>query len=207
MSADHARALDAVWGSLRPVTGDKLAQLASWKERLTDERLAAVDLNHGRAVYAKTCQRCHQLFDAGAAVGPGLTGSNRADLDYLRNLIDPSAEIPADYRAEIVATVDGRILTGVIARRLRTAGPLDRDRPARARQGRHRGAADGSQLPHARGPAGRPHRGGGRRPRGLPRQRLPGRAPPAPRRGGRVLRREDPDRLDGDPSSGRSRTA
>ena len=136
MSADHARALDAVWGSLRPVTGDKLAQLAGWKERLTDERLAAADRNHGRAVYAKTCQRCHQLFDAGAAVGPGLTGSNRADLDYLlRNLIDPSAEIPADYRAEIVATVDGRILTGVIAREtsellvLSTeTGPLELDK-------------------------------------------------------------------------------
>ncbi len=117
MSADHARVLDRVWGSLRPVTEDKLAQLERWKGLLTAEWLAEADLHAGRAVYARTCQRCHTLFDAGAEVGPGLTGSNRADLDYLlRNLVDPSAEIPADYRAEIVATVDGRILTGVLSR-------------------------------------------------------------------------------------------
>ena len=70
----------------------------------------------GRAVFARTCQQCHTLFDAGRKVGPDLTGSNRADLDYvLANVLDPSALIGNDYQAHVVATTDGRVLTGLIS--------------------------------------------------------------------------------------------
>ena len=109
--------LNEVWGTLRPLGLDRVQQVADWKQVLTTQRLAEADLNHGRAVYAKTCQRCHVLYGIGETVGPELTGSNRTDLDYLlRNLIDPSAEIPADYRATIVATHEGRIVNGVLLR-------------------------------------------------------------------------------------------
>ena len=48
-------------------------------------------------------------------VGPDLTGSNRADLDYvLSNVLDPSALIGRDYLAHTIATEDGRVLTGII---------------------------------------------------------------------------------------------
>ena len=50
----------------------------------------APDRMLGRAVFARTCQQCHTLFDIGRKVGPDLTGSNRADLDYvLANVLDP----------------------------------------------------------------------------------------------------------------------
>ena len=66
-------------------------------------------------MFAKTCQQCHVLFGTGGNVGPELTGSNRADLDYLlSNVYDPSALIGKDYQAHVVATRDGRILTGII---------------------------------------------------------------------------------------------
>ena len=69
----------------------------------------------GRAVFAKTCQQCHTLFGVGGNIGPELTGSNRADLDYLlSNVLDPSALIGKDYQAHVVATADGRVLTGII---------------------------------------------------------------------------------------------
>jgi putative heme-binding domain-containing protein len=69
----------------------------------------------GRAVFAKTCAQCHKLFGVGGDVGPELTGSNRADLDYvLSNVLDPSALIGKDYLAHVVATADGRVLTGII---------------------------------------------------------------------------------------------
>ena len=75
----------------------------------------APDLTLGRAVFAKTCQQCHTLFGAGGKVGPDLTGSNRADLDYvLSNVLDPSALIGKDYLAHVVATTDGRVLTGIV---------------------------------------------------------------------------------------------
>ncbi len=69
----------------------------------------------GRAVFAKTCAQCHVLFGTGGNVGPELTGSNRGDLDYLlANVYDPSALIGKDYQAHVVATKDGRVLTGIV---------------------------------------------------------------------------------------------
>ena len=56
----------------------------------------------------RTCANCHTLFDAGGKIGPELTGSNRADLDYiLSNVLDPSALIGKDYTAHVIATRKG----------------------------------------------------------------------------------------------------
>jgi putative heme-binding domain-containing protein len=69
----------------------------------------------GRAVFSRTCQQCHTLFGSGGKVGPDLTGSNRADLDYLlENIVDPNAVIPNDYRTWTVETKDDRVITGVM---------------------------------------------------------------------------------------------
>ncbi len=82
---------------------------------LTAKHREPPDPSLGRAVYAKVCQQCHTLFGVGGQVGPDLTGSNRADLDYLlSNVLDPSALIGKDYQAHVVATADGRVLTGII---------------------------------------------------------------------------------------------
>lgn len=55
------------------------------------------------------------------AIGPDITGSNRADLDsILATIVDPSAEIGHGYRMQVVATTDGRVLTGLIAERTAT---------------------------------------------------------------------------------------
>ena len=57
--------------------------------------------------------QCHTLFGEGGKVGPDLTGSNRANLDYaLMNILDPSAVIAKEYRPTIVITTDGRVITG-----------------------------------------------------------------------------------------------
>ena len=82
---------------------------------LTSKPAHAPDPSLGRAVFAKVCQQCHTLFGVGGKVGPDLTGSNRADLDYvLSNVLDPSALIGKDYLAHVIATTDGRVLTGII---------------------------------------------------------------------------------------------
>jgi putative heme-binding domain-containing protein len=73
---------------------------------------------NGRAVFAKTCQQCHKLFGEGGTIGPDLTGSNRADLDYiLSNVIDPSSEVGRDYRMSVVRTADERVITGIVVER------------------------------------------------------------------------------------------
>jgi putative heme-binding domain-containing protein len=56
------------------------------------------------------------LYGTGGKIGPDLTGSNRANLDYiLLNSIDPSYDVPQGYKMVIIHTVDGRVLNGVIA--------------------------------------------------------------------------------------------
>ncbi len=111
LNAEIAR----VWGTARETTGDRAKLIAVYKKMLTSRPGLAPDPFLGRAVFAKTCQQCHTLFGTGGQVGPDLTGSNRADLDYvLANVLDSSALIGKDYIAHAIATNDGRVLTGII---------------------------------------------------------------------------------------------
>ena len=107
--------LEKVWGSFRPTSKDKAARIAEFKRHVAPDRLRNADAVQGRVVFVKTCASCHKLFGEGRAVGPELTGSQRANVDYLlENLIDPNAVIGRDYQMSIIATADGRVLTGII---------------------------------------------------------------------------------------------
>ncbi len=113
--ADLDRSLTAVWGVSRDTAENVVADIAKWKGVLTPERLSSASAGRGRATFAKTCAVCHVLYDEGRRVGPELTGSNRADLDYiLRNILDPNAEIGHDYQLTIVETNDGRTAAGIV---------------------------------------------------------------------------------------------
>ena len=110
--------LQKVWGVVRSTLPQKQEQLSRYKALLTPEYVKIADLRNGRLVFSKTCQQCHVLFGEGNKIGPDLTGSNRANLDYiLSNILDPSAEIGQDYRMSVVATNAGRVITGIIVER------------------------------------------------------------------------------------------
>jgi len=112
---DLARQVTDVWGTVRDSAADKLLQMAEYKKLLTGTPPEPLDPAHGRAIFAKTCQQCHTLFGAGAKIGPDLTGSNRASLDYLlSNVVDPSAVMAKEYIPHVIATDDGRVITGII---------------------------------------------------------------------------------------------
>jgi putative membrane-bound dehydrogenase-like protein len=107
--------LGKVWGTVRTTAADKQKLIAEHKARLTPQALAAARLSHGRATYHKTCGSCHKLFGEGGAIGPDLTGSNRANLDYiLENMLDPSAVVGRDYQMTLILTTGGRSLSGLI---------------------------------------------------------------------------------------------
>jgi putative membrane-bound dehydrogenase-like protein len=113
--ADVDSRIKKVWGSVRETTADRARNIARYKAMLRSKPSRDPDPSLGRAVFAKTCQQCHTLFEVGAKVGPDLTGSNRADLDYvLSNVLDPSALIGRDYLAHTIGLEDGRVLTGLI---------------------------------------------------------------------------------------------
>jgi putative heme-binding domain-containing protein len=106
-----------VWGISRDSTADKKAEIDKYKKIYWLGGSSPGDSSRGRAVFTRTCQQCHTLFGVGGKVGPDLTGSNRADLDYiLQNIVDPNAVIPNEYRASNLETKDGRSITAIITR-------------------------------------------------------------------------------------------
>ncbi|MBI4623855.1 MAG: c-type cytochrome [Verrucomicrobia bacterium] len=130
LTAFHARqirgfrdaALDAklvdVWGAFRDSPADKTALIAQWKGRLTPAALAGANLSKGRALFTQACAACHRLYGEGASLGPDLTGSGRAELDYLlQNLADPGAVVAKDYQLSFLTMKDGRVLSGMIRSR------------------------------------------------------------------------------------------
>jgi putative membrane-bound dehydrogenase-like protein len=120
--ADLDKRLGDVWGTVRVTPADRLKMIADYKRKLTTKTPDKPDVAVGRAVFAKTCQQCHMLFGVGGKVGPDITGSNRANLDYLlENILDPSAVIPKEYAASIVALADGRVVTGIVKNATPTA--------------------------------------------------------------------------------------
>jgi putative heme-binding domain-containing protein len=112
---DVDKMLNEIWGTVRSTAEDKAQLIAHYRELITKEPTQKPDMALGRAVYAKTCQQCHTLYGVGATIGPDLTGSNRADIDYLlTNVVDPGALIAKEYRSTLLVTVDGRVITGLV---------------------------------------------------------------------------------------------
>ena len=107
--------LEAVWGSIRATSNEKAPLIARYKELLASNQSPAADTGRGRMVFNRTCHQCHRLFDSGGDVGPDLTGSDRANPDYiLENVLDPSAAVAREYTLTNIATTDGRLVSGII---------------------------------------------------------------------------------------------
>jgi putative heme-binding domain-containing protein len=118
---DLEKRIGQVWGLVRTTPAERTKLIAEWKQKIIYYP-ADPDPSFGRAVFAKTCQQCHTLYGIGGKVGPDITGSNRANLDYLlENVLDPSAVIPNDYRATLIELKDGRVVTGIIRGETATA--------------------------------------------------------------------------------------
>lgn len=112
--------LEKIWGVARESGEDKLKEIAKYKTLLGAG--PAGEPARGRAVFTRTCQQCHLLFGEGGKIGPDITGSNRADLDYLlQNILDPNAVIPNDYRTSTLETKDDRSITGIVTKQDGTA--------------------------------------------------------------------------------------
>ena len=104
------------WGPITQLAADKKTEMENFKRLLTNDVLAKASVSHGRAIFERTCTACHTLYGAGGNIGPDLTGSNRANLDYiLTEIINPSEVMQESYQLVIVTTRDGRTLSGIVA--------------------------------------------------------------------------------------------
>lgn len=128
LSAFHARQIRAfndealtkqltdAWGELRDSSADKKQLIEKLKGDLKPDVLKQADLSNGRMLFTAVCGVCHMMYGLGGKIGPDLTGSGRANLDYLlENIADPSGVVSADFRMSVLTLKDGRILSGVIA--------------------------------------------------------------------------------------------
>jgi putative membrane-bound dehydrogenase-like protein len=103
-----------VWGRVRATPDEKKKRIAEIRAMVEASGAPPPDRARGREVFSRTCEQCHTLFGTGGKVGPDLTGSNRADLDYLlSNVVDPNAVVGKDYLATMVWLKDGRLVTGI----------------------------------------------------------------------------------------------
>lgn len=79
------------------------------------------DPARGEAIFRRdelTCLKCHAIAGAGGLVGPGLEsiGASAPDDYLLDSLLEPNKAVKENYHSTIVATDDGRIITGIQVR-------------------------------------------------------------------------------------------
>jgi putative heme-binding domain-containing protein len=107
----------------------KAAEEAKAKIAKREPLLQGGDAERGRAVFfgAKVaCGKCHAVGVEGGRVGPDLTkiGAIRAGRDLLESILAPSSTFAQGYDAYAVATTDGDVLSGLIARQTSDAVTL-----------------------------------------------------------------------------------
>jgi len=103
-----------IWGApLDELSNDQRASYDKYRALLTDQAVAGASAVKGRVLFNRTCAPCHKMYNEGGALGPDITGSNRANVDYLlSNVLNPSDEIQDDYRMVVITSRDGRTYVG-----------------------------------------------------------------------------------------------
>jgi putative membrane-bound dehydrogenase-like protein len=110
---DLAEQVRKQWGTLREERNPAREQVISQLRGLLREQPG--DPFSGEEVFKKVCAQCHRIYGEGQDVGPDLTANGRNDFEQLlSNVLDPSLVIGAAYQATIVATTDGRVVTGLL---------------------------------------------------------------------------------------------
>jgi len=73
------------------------------------------DRERGAAVFKKSCAACHKLADVGTPVGPDLSAlTDRSPQSLLVAILDPNRAVEAKFLNYVIATTDGRSLTGML---------------------------------------------------------------------------------------------
>jgi putative membrane-bound dehydrogenase-like protein len=107
--------IKSAWGDMNAPKADMAQRVKKYQDLLTPAALAKGNATTGKSIFMATCGACHKLFGEGQNVGPDITGSNRADLNYLlENVLDPNAVIGKDYQLNVFNMKDGRVMSGVI---------------------------------------------------------------------------------------------
>jgi putative heme-binding domain-containing protein len=117
--------------SLRTRAEAVFAQQSQPRQAVVDAYRSALgmkgDPTSGSAVFKKLCASCHRLGNEGVEVGPDLaTLTDKSPESLLVAVLDPNRAFETKYAAFAIATVDGRVLNGLISSESATAVTLRR---------------------------------------------------------------------------------
>ena len=105
-----------IYGKTQKQSDSKKEIMAKYSALLDLPEASEADPKLGRKVFKNVCGTCHQMYGEGGILGPDLTGSNRANREYiLLNIIDPNFDVPDGYKMIILKTKNNRVLAGTIA--------------------------------------------------------------------------------------------
>ncbi len=98
-----------------PAEDDRLGRLIA--SRAVGFRRIIPDPAEGAKVFEKGCAACHRVEGKGGKVGPDLDGAGERGLErLLEDLLDPNRNLDPAFRASIVRTKDGRVISGLLLR-------------------------------------------------------------------------------------------
>jgi putative membrane-bound dehydrogenase-like protein len=101
-----------IWGPVEANAVEDKAY-ARYRGLLNDTAMKTANVQNGHGLFLRTCGPCHKMYGEGGDVGPELTGSNRANLEYLlSNVLNPNGDVPDAYKMVLVTTRDGRTFSG-----------------------------------------------------------------------------------------------
>lgn len=113
----HGAALISRWIAEMP-TDQALAAAALDPMSAYQNAIQGGDPERGRVLFFETqqCINCHRIGQQGGDVGPNLSDlASRANPEaLLESIVDPSAKIVAGFQTEVLMTVEGQIVTGVV---------------------------------------------------------------------------------------------
>lgn len=91
---------------------DRLKVMEAYREVTT----LPGNVEHGQALFTKTCATCHRLGTIGQAVGPDLAAlANKPPQFFLQEILDPNRNVDSRYVQYSVALKDGRVQVGLLA--------------------------------------------------------------------------------------------
>jgi putative heme-binding domain-containing protein len=102
--------LEKTWGSVRQQTPAEIDELIKRMRRVVSS--GKRDAEAGRQVFQQKCATCHKFNGPGADVGPDITGADRSVEYLLINILDPNRVVGQPYYTHVVATRDGRVVSG-----------------------------------------------------------------------------------------------
>ena len=83
------------------------------------------DVANGKKLFVQHCAKCHKHGGEGQTIGPDLTGfAVHPKEEILIAVLDPSRSVEGNYRAYTAKTLDGKVITGLLASESRTAVEL-----------------------------------------------------------------------------------